>query len=276
MFAAVNGTSIYYETVGFGSPILLMHGGLGPDHSYLRPWFDSLTDRNIEVTYYDHRSGGRSERVSTFEGITHDTLTADADQLRSVLGHGRLTLLGHSYGGMLAMEYALRYAEHLNGLILCCTAPSWDYVDETVTNAEARGGATEMAALERLHRRDVTDDDTFGRLTANIQALYFKGPDKALIEEMHQRTVYSAAAYELSEILLEGFDISNRLSDITVPTLVIAGGDDWVTPQVQSERMANLIPNAELVAFENSGHYPFIEEHDRFVRVVADWVGSLA
>jgi proline iminopeptidase len=87
--------------------------------------------------------------------------------------------------------------------------------------------------------------------------------------------IYSAAAYNLSEILLADFDLSPRLTEITVPTLVIAGRDDWVTPPSQADRMMAALPDAKLAIFEESGHYPFVEEHEQFIETVHQWVIGL-
>src|SRR4051794_5275320 len=112
MLAQVNGTELYYTTHGHGRPLLVMHGGLGLDHAYFRPWLDALGDVS-ELIYYDHRGNGKSARPTDWSGVTHATWADDADALREQLGHERITLYGHSYGGFLALEYALRHADHL-------------------------------------------------------------------------------------------------------------------------------------------------------------------
>jgi proline iminopeptidase len=103
--APINGTELFYVSVGEGLPCLVMHGGLGVDHSYLHPWLDPLGDM-LHLIYYDHRRNGRSGRASK-ETMTHAQLAADADALRSHLGFARVAVMGHSYGGFIALEYAL-------------------------------------------------------------------------------------------------------------------------------------------------------------------------
>lgn len=265
---------LFYETSGNGVPLMLMHGGMGPDHTYFRPWFDALGNV-ASLIYYDHRSGGRSSRIASFAGISHDTLTADADRLRAHLGHDRMVLLGHSYGGMLALEYALRYPERLAGLILCCTAPAWDYDDELAENSEARGTPDILAARDALHDLPLPSDEVFGDLWNRIQPLYFHRPHVAAMREMHAKMVYSASAYHLSEILLADFNLEDRLPEIQTPTLIVVGADDWVTPMSQAIRMQRSLPDATTLVFEESGHYPFIEEHETFTSSLAAWLSSL-
>ncbi len=239
MRLAVDGAELFFTTHGSGRPLLLMHGGLGPDHTYFRPWLDSLGDQ-IELVYYDHRGGGRSSRLERFEGTTHETLVEDADRLRAHLGHDKLVLLGHSYGGMLALEYALRHQERLDGLILCCTAPAWDYGDEIARNARIRGSSRELQAVEQLKNAPIGDDETFRRLWVDIQPLYFHRWDPEIIAAMDAETRYSASAYDLSEVLLADFDLSDpdpghrgadadpgrpgRLGDAAEPGRADAGG----------------------------------------------------
>ena len=114
MEARVNGTTLYYETIGQGTPMFIMHGGLGMDHSYFRPWLDALADQ-VTLVYYDHRANGRSERPANLDGVTHATWAADADALREHLGYDQILLFGHSYGGFLAQEYAFATTIALKG-----------------------------------------------------------------------------------------------------------------------------------------------------------------
>lgn len=271
---AVDGAEIFYVTHGLGQPLMLMHGGLGPDHSYFRPWLDALGDDH-SLIYYDHRGGGRSSRLERFDGISHDTLVDDADRLRAHLGHDSMVLLGHSYGGMLALEYALRHPERLDGLILCCTAPAWDYDEELAANAAARGTPEILEAAARLRQAPIADDETYRRLHVAIQPLYFHCVDETVIAEIDARTHYSASAYDLSEVLLADFNITDQIHRISVPTLILVGRDDWVTPPSQAERMHRELSHAQVVCFEESGHYPFIEETEHFVETVRTWINKL-
>src|SRR6059058_5889365 len=104
MLVPINGTEIFYEELGRG--ILVMHGGLGFDHTYFRPFLDPLAEQG-RLVYYDHRIYGRSGRPP-LETLTHEQLVEDAEALRRHLGLGQMVLIGHSYGGFLAQELALR------------------------------------------------------------------------------------------------------------------------------------------------------------------------
>ena len=121
--AHLNDTKLFYVEVGEGLPCLVMHGGLGGDHSALHPWLDPLGDV-MRLVYYDHRGNGRSGRPPS-ETITFEQLCADA--LREQLGFEEVAVLGYSFRGFVALEYALRYPERISHLILLDTAPTLDY-----------------------------------------------------------------------------------------------------------------------------------------------------
>ena len=118
MQTQINGNEVFYTTNGQGRPMLLMHGGSGLDHTYFRPWLDTLSDQ-VQLIYYDQLGQGRSTRPQSYEGISMDTWADEADALRASLGFDRIILFGHSFGGFIAQEYALRHGEYLDGLVLC-------------------------------------------------------------------------------------------------------------------------------------------------------------
>src|SRR5512139_1787412 len=114
----IRDASLFVKIVGQGYPLVLMHGGPSLDHTTLLP-LKPLADQ-YTLIFYDHRCNGRSEGadVST---MTIDNLTADADALRQALGYDQWAVLGHSFGGNVALEYALRYPQNLSRLILMNT-----------------------------------------------------------------------------------------------------------------------------------------------------------
>lgn len=275
MHAEINGTKLYYHTAGTGSPMLLMHGGLGLDHTGFLDSFKKLEER-AEVTYYDHRGNGRSERES-MEGVVHETLVADADALRAHLGHEKIILFGHSYGGFLAQEYALRHPDTLAGLILCNTAPVLDYMDVAMASAGARGKPEQLEALGQAFGRAMVDDADFQAIWEAISPLYFHNYTDAMGASFNAQISYSAAAWnQVNAHCLPTFNVLDRLGEIKVPTLVISGADDWITPLKQGgARIHAALPNSELAVFDESGHCPFIEEPEKFVTVMSDWIAKL-
>ncbi len=276
MYARVNGTQLYFQTRGQGAPMMMMHGGPGLDHTYFLPWCDALGSQ-MELIYYDHRMNGRSERPESPTDISHDTWIDDANALRAQLGHDRIILFGHSYGGGLALEYALKYGDHLAGLVLCCTAPAFDYLDVILENAQARGTEEQLRALEAVLSGTLEEDAEWRKKWMTYLPLYFKKYDPAVGAAMDKQTVYSVAAQNNANLnCLPSFNVLDRLSAITTPTLIISGREDWITPPAQTgARLQDGLPNSEWVVFEESGHFPFIEETGPFVQTISDWFAGL-
>ena len=276
MQAQIGGNHVYYKTIGEGRPMLLMHGGSGLDHTYFRPWLDPLSNE-VQLIYYDQLGQGRSTRPESYEGISMSTWADEADALRASLGFDRMILLGHSFGGFIAQEYALRHGDHLDGLILCDTAPVLDYQDVIMANAQSRGTAEQVQAVIAGLSAPVADDDSFRQLWTTILPLYFNNYDPEVGKQMDEATQYSAQGFNQGMgVCLPTFNVLSRLNEIKAPTLVLAGRHDWITPPARAaERIHAQIPNAKLVVFEDSGHFPFIEGNKGFLTTVHNWLQSL-
>jgi len=264
--AQVNGAQIHFEQIGSGPPVLIMHGGLGLSHDYLRPYFDSLAATNT-VVYYDHFGNGRSDKPDDYADMTFDRLASDAAVLMTSLGHQRFTLIGHSYGGFIAQHFALTYIDRLEGLVLVDTVPTFDYAPAV------SGTDTQMAAFGKLFGAPMADDAEWRATWGLVVQMYFHEWDQGIGADLDARTQYEHRAWNASGALLGSYNMLDALPKITVPTLVVSGRQDGITPPGPGgERIASLIPDAQLAIFEQSGHYPFIEEQDAFFAVLKDWL----
>jgi len=265
--ALLNDTELFYVEVGEGVPCLVMHGGLGFDHTSLHPWLDPLGDV-MHLVYYDHCGNGRSGRPP-WETLTFKQLCADADALREHLRFEKVAVLGYSFGGFIALVYALRYPERTSHLILLDTAPTFDYAEEIEANARRKGATQEqLDALEA----SVDNEAEFRHLWKLIEPLYFHTLDADLAERMMGKTIFSVKAAEASEAIVEEWDLTSRLSEISTPTLILVGRDDFICPPSQAKIMHEGIPNSELVVFEDSGHAAHVEEPEAFFDAVRGWL----
>jgi proline iminopeptidase len=265
--ARLSDTELFYVEFGEGLPCLVMHGGLGFDHTSLHPWLDPLGE-DMHLIYYDHRSNGRSGRPPS-ETLTFEQLCADADALREHLSFEKVAVLGWSFGGFIALEYALRYPERLSHLILLHSAPAFDYAEEIEANARRKGATQEQ--LEALEA-SVDNEAEFWHLWKLIEPLYFHTFDADLAERMMGKTIVSVEAAEAGEAITEGWDLTSRLSEISAPTLILVGRDDFICPPSQAMIMHEGIPNSELVVFERSGHAAHVEEPESFFDAVRGWL----
>ena len=276
MKAQVNGTTLHYERFGNGPELMLMHGGLGFDHTYFRPWVDPLAE-DFTLTLYDHRGNGRSERPPSLEGVDHATWADDAETLREHLGIENMILLGHSYGGTIALHYALRHQRHLRALILATTYPAWDYRDALIEGARKVGTPSEIEAIETVFFRHLANDEDMEELVARVGGLYFHDRESEAANYVNTEIRYSAAAYNHGFLdIHSNYDVVDRLGEINVPTLVLCGNSDFVTPYEQgSARLHWGIDGSKLVMFEKSAHMIFAEEQEKFLRVLRSFAATL-
>jgi proline iminopeptidase len=266
--------TVFHTVVGSGPPLVVLHGGMGLDHSYFRPWMDRCSDF-ASVVYMDFSGNGRSGRLSA-EEIGHERWIEDVEEVRRSLGLDRVTLLGHSYGGILAQEYVLAHPGAVERLILANTTPAFDYPDIVVSNAERRGTPGQVERLLQGLSAPSPSDEAFGAVFRDILPLYFHRWDEAVARELIADIEYSAEAFNRAQFVeLPDFDSQDRLGEIGCPTLVISGASDWIMPPEQGGvRLAAGIEGSRQVVLEESGHFPFAEEPDRFVALLRDWLAE--
>jgi len=277
MLLPVRDTQLFCDVIGNGQSILAFHGGLGLDHQYLRPWLDPLSD-SARIVFFDLRGHGQSGGRDTLSVADHATLCADADCLRDQLTSDPVVIFGHSYGGFLALEYALRYPQHVAGLVLCSTSASAAHAAIAVELAASRGMPTALAELQRTLAKPVDSDADFAESWRTVLPLYFHTDDPKRTAAAFAGTIFSAEGYNRAFFhWLAGFDVRDRLSEIEAPALVLSGTDDWImSPELAGNQLAQGLPHGELVVFERSGHFPFIEETERFTAVMRRWLEKIA
>jgi proline iminopeptidase len=234
----------------------MMHG-VGLDHSYLRPWHDPLADQ-ARVIYYDHRWNGSSERVGEPDIAMW---AADAAGLLDHLGLARATIYGHSYGAWLALAFAARHPDRVSRVVLSAASPAFDYVDTVMANAQRKNPACAAKVAAGFASLPAKDED-LAALWGEILPLYFHGAPRP---DVLAQTRYSAHGFAVGMAALQGFTTVDQLPAMQVPMLILVGRDDYITPPEQAQRIAGLAPNARVVELAQSGHFPFVEEQDRYL-----------
>jgi proline iminopeptidase len=273
MFVTVNGARLRVDVQGDGPPIYAHHGapGLGT-HATPKRAFAPLADRYRVVTF-DARGSGESDAEPPY---THAQWVADLDALRSRFGDERMILTGGSYGGYVALEYVLTHPERVSHLILRDTAASHRFEAQARRNALARASefpGIDEALLDRLFQGRVESDEDFANGFAAIAPLYDAKYDPEATAARVRAATFRAATHNAAfGAAVPAYDLRDRLHEIAVPTLIVVGRHDWITPVEASEEMAAGIPGAELVIFEHSGHSPQLEENERFIEVVRDFL----
>jgi proline iminopeptidase len=267
-------SELYFVRHGRGRPLLVLHGGLGLDHTCMRG-LDRLGDV-AELIYVDLRGNGRSPHPARWEDHTIETMADELDALRSELGFERWSVLGNSYGSIVSLVYALRHPSSIDRLIAVGTAPSFDHAPQVVPHIGERGHPEAAAALLAMLGKPARDDAHFAEVWMQVLPLYFHAW-QARYREAFADTRWSAAGYNRGNELLATYNIRTELPSIAARTLVISGDDDFIMPaQLCGAAVASGIPNAQHAIIERSGHFPFVEQPAAFDAVVRDWLAQTA
>jgi proline iminopeptidase len=262
---------LYVRERGAGPPIVVLHGGPDFDFDYLLPELDRLAAW-FRVIYYDQRGRGRSASGVRPEDVTVESEVEDLERVRRQAGLESVAVLGHSWGGVLALEYAARHPGRLTHLILLDTAPA-SHHDARVFRDHLRrirpaGDAEAMQALAasdrfgagdldvereyyRLHFRPTLDTpELLDRLLRRLRTNFT--PERVLlaraIEERLYDQTWSAADY----------DVLPKVRRLAVPTLVLRGEKDFIPGEVAAH-ITGAIPAARLVVLPRCGHFAYLE-----------------
>jgi proline iminopeptidase len=267
-FAPVEGAELYYRDVGEGQPLVVIHGGPDFDHTYLLPDFDRLAAR-YRLVYYDQRGRGRSRGKVDLDEIHIDKYVEDLDGLRRHLGLESVAVVGHSWGGIVAMHYALRHPERTSHLVLMNTAPA--------SHADLLLMREERLRRRAVHERALTAImPGYARGDPEAVAAYYRidygttfrrAEDlKRLKLEWSRKDIKSGRAIEarLSQGLIwsEGYTLLPALAGVRSPTLVVHGDFDFV-PIECAEHIVQAIPGARLAVLPDSGHFSYIDAPDQ-------------
>jgi proline iminopeptidase len=269
----VGSTSLYARAIGRGQPVVVLHGGPDFDQAYLLPDLDRLKD-SYQLIYYDQRGRGRSAAGVRPEDVTLQSEMDDLDAVRKHFGLGSTALLGHSWGALLALEYALRHPENVSHLVLMNPAPvsvsdlavmRKAYLEklgadaalqkEMVASAAYQAGDPEaVAARYRIHFKfALKRREDYERLMAAMKAQFAsQGPEGILEARAVEDRLYKDTWQ------LPSYDLLPRLRGLRVPTLVVTGDHDFIPVEI-AEHIAHAIPSAKLVTLADCGHFAYLE-----------------
>lgn len=265
----INDNELAVEVLGpKGAPVIIAHHGAPGLGSRAEPRasFGRLSDE-YRVVVFDARGSGESEGSGEF---SHEQWAADIDGLRKWIGAERIIMAGGSYGGFMAMEYAIRYPERVAALVLRDTAADNSHAALARENALASDRVDiDMEKFDRIDEGRVRDDDDLRDCWREILPLYDFTYDPEATERKVQATPYRYEAHNYAfSKNLPNYDLTPSLPSIQAPTLLTVGRTDWITPVSCSETIAGLIPDARLEIFERSGHSPQIEQAEEWTAVV--------
>jgi proline iminopeptidase len=267
--------SLFAEVIGHGHPMVLMHGGPSLDHFTLLP-FRQLADR-FTLIFYDHRCNGRSAGAPV-SSMTWENLTSDAEALRQELGFEQWAVLGHSFGGMVALEYALRYPASLSHLVLVDTGgDSWWPQQNAAGLLARRGYSSKKVELVRRWENGEFTPREYVPIALRIGEVYCHGSFLRLavrdaIHGQWRSKMRPEAWIFAGRQLWKDWTVMDRLDEISAPTLVIAGRDDVFFPPEHQGQLAAGIPRARLQIVERAGHVPYSERTAEVMAAVRDFI----
>ncbi len=273
MDITIGALSTHLASLGDGPPLVVVHGGLGSDHQVFRPWLEPLSNE-YRLLLVDLQGNGRSDDPEDWSTVDLSTFTNQLDGLRRALGYERWTVMGHSFGGIVAQAYAIEHQADLDALVICASGPSVDEFEERWAIAARHATAEQLELMQRGLLRSMASDEEFERTWERVAPVYWV--DKSWIEQMRARSRYSSQAFNAAVRILETLDLKPDLPSIRVPTLSIGAAGDWsFPPEVGPRVIHDLIAGSEYAEFAHSGHYPFVEESAAFLDVVRGWLGRV-
>jgi pimeloyl-ACP methyl ester carboxylesterase len=212
--------------------------------------------------------------------MTWENLTADAEALRQKLGFGRWAVLGHSFGGQVALEYALRYPARLSHLVLLDTGGDSRWQQQNAADLLARRGYSPKKAelVRRWHNGEFTAREYFP-IALRVGGVYCHGSflrlfARDLIRGQWRQKLRPEAMIFAGRQLWKGWTVMDRLDEISAPTLVIAGRDDVIFPPEHQGQLAAGIPNARLQIVERAGHEPYSEQPAEVMAAIRDFISA--
>lgn len=271
-YKKINGTEIFYKKMGEGESILAVHGGPVLEHSYLVPYLKPLAN-DFELIFFDQRLSGRSSAESDSSKIRLSAFVDDIEELRKALKLKKIHLMGHSWGGLLAMNYAINYPANLKSIVLLNSMPA----NSKLWRAEEAILAQKITEQDNINRQEILQSDLFknnkSEAIEKLLMLSFKN-------QFYDSTFVDSLDFDLPEDYMirsqrfgnmrqdiEDYNLHPSLSSIEIPTLLVYGEIEPAAT-MSGPKLDSLFANSRFVVFQNAGHFPFIEQQKPFLKTV--------
>ncbi|MCA0235211.1 MAG: alpha/beta hydrolase [Bacteroidetes bacterium] len=276
-YYTVNGAKLWTVSFGKGDPLFFIAGGPGGSHYGLRS-FDSLSTTNTLV-YYDALGRGKSDTAAHVQEYTLERDIEDLEGLRKAMGFSQINVLGHSYGGVVAQGYAIKYPEHVKHLILANTFHSfvmWQANDDN-SNHEIMTNYPEVwDTLMKVREAGAVSSDPihqeiYGRVPYGFLYAYnpanFRGRKRKPYPNSFNSAVYYQMVGKDGDFIVGSdigtFDYRQQLKSLKMPILIVAGRYDRVAVPWMMVKYKTYCPQAQFEMFEYSGHNPQVEEPEK-------------
>lgn len=273
---SVNGTELWVKRLGSGDPIVIVHGGPVLEHSYFLPHLAPLAEE-YELIFFDQRLSGRSASEVNESEVRMVAFVEDIEAVRVELGLGKIHLMGHSWGGQLAMRYAIEHEANLRSLILldsmAASSKLWREEEKLVAEMLTEEIAAERQAILESEALEARQPEAIEKLLRVSFSIQFADPDKATELDFLVPPDYGERSRQFAALApdIESFDLHEALSTLSVPALVLYGAME-PGAGLGGAAIAEALSGSELVVIPDAGHFPFIEQPEAFLKAVRSFL----
>ena len=270
----LNGVDIHYRTIGDGPVLFLVSPGWGVASGYLQRAFSSLA-KHLKLVFIDTRGSGLSGRPADPTRMGSVDMANDLESLRAHLGLSKISILGHSNSGAIALAYAARYTDRVSKLVLIdsqvlglsAAADTQRILQDRASDPRFKKATRIVSTFFTGQMDPATSDESLEAFIAQVLPLFLHRPEKSLplAEEQLSGPIssYAFASQYAADAAFQ-IDQTKSLGAIRAKVLIMVGRHDYICPVALSERLHEGIPESQLVIFEESGHLPWLEEPNAF------------
>lgn len=282
----VNGHRIWTVSFGKGEPLFFIAGGPGGTHYGLRS-FDTLS-ADFQLVYFDGFGRGKSDTAQSVKEYSLQNDIEDLDGLRKAMGFNKINVLGHSYGGLVAQGYAIKYPQNVSHLIIANSFHSylmWQANDDNC-NHEIKTNYPEVwdtlskirsvgyVSCDPLHQ-EIYGRVPYGFLYAYNPGNFGKSKRKPYPNPFNSQLYYQMVGRDGDFIVgsdIGTFDFRKELKNLKMPVLIYGGRYDRVAVPIEMVKYKDFCPQAKFVIFEKSGHNPQVEEPNKTFDLIRDFI----
>ena len=281
-YVEVDGGQLFYQTYGSGYPLIVVHGGPGLDHSYLFPQMLELA-KQYHLIFYDQRGSGRSlDACSEPQYLTIEQFVKDLEAVCVALKLDKYALVGHSWGGLLVLNYALNYSDYISHIILLNTlgADRQSY-DAYAQEASRRVVCVqeEIAAFFSEELFCALGETEMETLYRTLFSIYFNNQKDVALLSLFQPKASAVSGYKVMQYMEYAYlahahyDLFPALQFLKVPTLLVHGEQD-IVPVSTAQKIKDTLPYAQIVRLDECGHFCYVEKPIETFTAISEFISN--
>ncbi len=270
-------SKLHYKTFGSGKPLLIINGGPGMNCEGFSGIAQELAKMNYQTIIYDQRGTGKSTvENATTANITMDLMVEDIENLRKHLKISQWTILGHSFGGIMATYYATKHPEPIEKLIFSSsggvTMQFTSYVQERLSNNLTAIQKDSLSFFQKkLDNGDNSIETIKQRAKYLSNAYVFDKSNAPIIAERLTQTKFEINTLVFQDLRKIKFDCSKSFKNFKKPVLVLQGKNDIITTETATE-IASAFPNSTLILMNNCGHYGWLDAKELYLNSINNFL----